>query len=356
MRFRKEVLEADAVLHEASKALPFSTVTPLNEQKVRTEFLKGKVRNPILTYAPPTGDLLALRRKVSAVNLDEQELIDSILIDKQADIIRKIDLFNSLGCFDFTERSKKLYGAPDKRLVDKAYDVLNEPAPPISSKRMLAKDAVKLLRDNFKHHGLKYTIRRDDLVGSCDVEPTHGRITLKKKERFSKHFMNKLVIHEIGVHCFRYENGKQQKLNVFRHGLADYLETEEGLALYMEEQFNLLPSLHTSATSVVAVHTALHHDFANTFKELSKYVEKKKAFRYTLRAKRGLADTSFEGGYTKDHLYFKGYHAVKNFIKKGGTLEELYVGKVAIKDIPLLNKLGLKKPAILPKDFLLVGE
>jgi len=356
MKIRKEVIEADKILNEASKKLSFSIINPINEPYVRRKFLNNEIRQPVLKYNPPIKNLLELRRKVSSIKLDEKNILETLIVEKQYDIIRKIDLLNSVGCFDFTERSKKIYGMPNKKLVSKAYEILNEKYKKTFSKKIHSEDAIKFIKENVKHFGLKYKVLKKNLVTSCSIEPSKKEFTFKKRQRFSKKFLNRLIVHEIGTHTFRYENGNQQQLNIFKNGLANYLETEEGLAAYNEETFGLLSksTLRNYAGRVLAVHLAQQYGFYKTFKELKKYFDKKNAFQLTLRSKRGLAITEHAGGFTKDIVYLQGYLKIKNFIKKGGKLEDLYYGKYSINDVNYIKKLKLKKPKYLPKNFLFI--
>ncbi len=355
MRVRKEIKEADKILDEASKKLSFSIISPTNEASARRNFFNKKIKNPILKYRPPVEDLLTLRRKVSSINIDERDLLDTLFFERQRDVIKKIDLLNSVGCFDFSEKSRKLYGIPSKKLVNKSYEILNKEFKDKKSKKVLAKEAIKLIKENFQLFGLKYKLKRGEIVASCLVKPAKREIILKKKARFSASFINRLIVHEIGTHAFRYENGAQQKLKIFSKGTERYIETEEGLAVYNEERFGVLKEsfLRNYAGRVIAVNVAQTNDFFNTFKELKTFFDKKTAFQLTLRAKRGLSNTELPGGYTKDHTYLKGYYQVKDYIKKGGKLERLYFGKINVNDLKIIKLVRLKKPKLLPNKFLL---
>lgn len=346
-------MEADKILNEASKKLSFSIINPINEPYIRRRFLNNKIKNPILKYNPPIKNLLNLRRKVSSIQIDEKNALDTLMIEKQHDIIRKIDLLNSVGCFDFTERSEKIYGVPSKRLVDKSYDILNEKLKETESEKVSSKDSAKKIRENMKLFGMKYKILRKDIVTSALIDSEKQEMVLKKRHRYSKQFLNRLIVHEIGTHAFRSENGKLQKLSIFKNGLANYLETEEGLAAYNEERFGLLTqsTLRNYAGRVVSIHMALNNGFYKTFKELKKYFSKRAAFKLALRSKRGLLDTEYEGAYTKDLAYLKGYYNIKRFVRKGGNLKDLYYGKVGINDLIHVKKLKLKKPKYFPNKF-----
>ena len=346
-------MEADKILNEASNKLSFSIINPINEPYIRRRFLSNKIKNPVLKYEPPIKDLLNLRRNVSSIQIDEKNAIDTLMIEKQHDIIRKIDLLNSVGCFDFTERSKRLYGVPSKKLVEKAYEILNEKEEEIKTDKVSSKDSAKKIRENMKLFDMKYKISRKDIVTSAVLDSTKKELILKKRHRYSKQFLNRLIVHEIGTHAFRSENGKLQKLSIFKNGLANYLETEEGLAAYNEERFGLLTqsTLRNYAGRVISIHMALNNGFYKTYKELKKYFKKNAAFKLALRSKRGLSDTEYEGAYTKDLTYLQGYYNIKRFVKKGGHLKDLYYGKIGINDLDYVRQLRLKKPKYFPDKF-----
>jgi hypothetical protein len=64
------------------------------------------------------------------------------------------------------------------------------------------------------------------------------------------------------------------------------------------------------------------------------------------------------GGFVKDHVYLEGYLMVKKFLSEGGDVRKLYVGKVGLDDLSLVDDLLLngviREPAILP-DFLFLS-
>jgi hypothetical protein len=65
--------------------------------------------------------------------------------------------------------------------------------------------------------------------------------------------------------------------------------------------------------------------------------------------KRGLGDTSDNGGFTKSVVYLRGLRAIEKFVADGNTLQRLYIGKVALEDLETIEKLpDLKAPLILP--------
>jgi uncharacterized protein (TIGR02421 family) len=352
MKLRKEIRNADSILSTCT--IPLSLVNPINEASAKKSFFSGKTKNPVLEYNPPLKELLELRRKIFSINIDEIDAQDSLINEKQALMIRKIDMINSIGCIDFTEKSIKVYGLPDKDTINKAYEIVQKKIKNRKAKKVLSKSAVDIIKANLKQFRLNYKVKRADIITSCAVCYEKKIIKLKKKERFSQDFINRLIVHEIGTHVFRYENGLRQKLKILAKGI-NYYENEEGLAAYNEERFGVLNEsfLKNYAGRVIAVSNAQMFDFHRTFRELRRFFDKKTAFQLTMRAKRGIANTAFPGGFTKDYLYLKGYYKIKNYAERGGDINELYYGKINTDDVLLLKNFGLAKPKLIPKDFIL---
>jgi len=360
MQYRTVIKTADKIFHEASQVLKFKLLNPTNASSVTRQVLSGKVKNPVFKYADPHFDLLKMRREVASLNFEDKEIIETVMHEKQMDLIHKIDLLSLVGCFDFTQVSKKAYPLPDRRLVTKAYDIVQEKTPKVKQKKIYVPDKKMrlLFKKNFDEFGFKYKIKRADLVNSAAVSGPHKEIILKKNQRYTRTFLNRLIVHEVGTHLFRYENARSHSLKIFGHGVANYITTEEGLAAYNEMRFGLLPQsrLKNYAGRIIAVHVAQTSSFERTFRELKRYFPIKEALKLTMRVKRGLSHTQVEGGFTKDAVYLKGYYEVTNYMKRGGTLEDLYVGKISLKETPYVKKLGFKKPKFMPKKFLLFNE
>lgn len=166
--------------------------------------------------------------------------------------------------------------------------------------------------------------------------------------------INSLILHEIETHILTAENGKRQPYELLNRGLANYLITQEGLAVYntqigQNRPFNENRAAHSL---VLGISYAKTHSFAATFKYLHKNcgLRKENALRLTLKIKRGLTDTSRKGAFTKDLVYYRGYHEIETFIKNGGQLRDLYLGKINHHDLETIKKIPEIKPAeILPK-------
>jgi hypothetical protein len=103
------------------------------------------------------------------------------------------------------------------------------------------------------------------------------------------------------------------------------------------------------ASRVVAVQSLLDGaSFVDTFRELCQNhaLGRQAAFIVCMRVYRS-------GGLTKDAIYLRGLEDLLRYLARGGNLEELFVGKIAIQHVPLVGELRrrgmLVKPRLLPR-------
>lgn len=152
--------------------------------------------------------------------------------------------------------------------------------------------------------------------------------------------------HEIGTHFIRRLNETQQIWHGKRkkYGLKSCIAVEEGLGcihMLMEHAKSKDRNLYLfkPALNYYACYKASELSFVELFNDLEKYVDNpKKRWRYVLRVKRGLSDTSQPGGLYKDQVYLEGACKIlKN--RKEINFKQLYCGKLNIED--------LKRPKLL---------
>jgi hypothetical protein len=88
--------------------------------------------------------------------------------------------------------------------------------------------------------------------------------------------------------------------------------------------------------------------FVDTFRTLDRNHEfsKRTAYTITMRIYRG-------GGLTKDAVYLRGLLQILRYLREGGELEPLFVGKVASAHLPLVFELRqrqvIKPPLLMPR-------
>jgi uncharacterized protein (TIGR02421 family) len=155
-----------------------------------------------------------------------------------------------------------------------------------------------------------------------------------------------LVAHEIGTHVVTYVNGKAQPFRQLYVGLPGYDELQEGMAVlseYLVGGFSR-PRLRLLAARVLAVHRMMEGaDFIEVFRELDRAHDfaQRTAFTIAMRVFRG-------GGLTKDAVYLRGLVGFLTYLREGGALDPLLVGKLGPQHVPIIEELQWRKVLVPP--------
>lgn len=328
---------------------------PLNLEDEKVKFAEDKSYNPQFVYPELRFDPFRLREKLKQLQCDDSPL-GEIFESKKKEIVKKLALVEHVGAEDFTNRSVKLFGQPDDKILELAQERVDSMPKkfPYEELDVDSEDACKEFDKVFKRYGLddwKVKIK-ESMVADC-MAGKKGTLFVRKDARFSKQRLKMLVAHEIETHVITAENGSRQPYKIFNYGLAGYLETQEGLAVRNQ----MLMAEHDTeknywpALSVLVVNAG----FEKSFAELVEMVQDlgfsfDRAFRIAVKVKRGLEDTSSKGAFTKDYIYFKGYVDLKEFESTERSVKDLYYGKFNARDYDLVMKVpNLVDPKFLPE-------
>jgi uncharacterized protein (TIGR02421 family) len=329
---------------------------PINLADERAKFFQSFKNNPVFEYPELKFDLFVLRKELDQIITDNTPL--GLLFEKKKDeISKKITLLDYRGLAEeFTQASIDLYGAPDDKLLLDAVEYLDKASITYSQpKGTITAEEAKVKMDKvFEDYGLQnWQVKIKEEMVSDAIAGKNNRLFLRKEATFTDSRIENLIIHEIETHILTAENGKVQKYELFNRGLANYLETQEGLAIYniLNQKKEEEKNLYLSVSLVIAVGLAMKHSFVEIFEKMLNYkIPPDRAFRTALKVKRGLEDTSESGGFTKDFLYYKGYKQIKHFVSAGGQIKDLYRGKFNADDVDLILSLPeIKDPKFLPK-------
>lgn len=371
----------DQQLSEVSQSFDFVLQTvPLNTNAAWEEFqADGHRCDPVFYYRPLPYDPALLKRRLFEIPIDRIE--DSTLIhlfaEKQDHLDRQLSALKNIDAPPFFYDSIQLYGLPDKELVDLATSILarlnaraddeGESCDPTS--KSTAKGSKRAANDHclhteelvaaarreidFYHRRLPSFVAkvevRDDVAASMMV--AHDRLLVSSSAVLSRNAVKPLLHHEIGTHLLTYFNGQQQPFQQLYAGLARYEELQEGLAVWAEYVVGGLTRsrIRTLAGRVIAVQALVERrSFVETFQLLhtGHHLAAKAAFMTTLRVFRG-------GGLTKDAIYLRGLHQLVDYLRQGHDPEPLYVGKIALDHVPLVQELRRRgivgPPALLPR-------
>ncbi|HIQ50156.1 MAG TPA: DUF1704 domain-containing protein [Nanoarchaeota archaeon] len=290
--------------------------------------------------------------ELSLIVVPEGELAE-VYEKKKDEIIYKLEVLKNRGKRDkVVELSEKLYGKPKKATVDFAKYILEQEQRYYEDPKILgAEDLKKEMEKILEKYNLKDWKIELSEKPEVTVSPLKKRITIGKNRKFSEKDIRRLIEHEIGVHALRAENGSLQPLEIFVAGFPKYLKTEEGLALYREKDTKLLENkkLREYAARVIAVDMMYNgYEFRQIFEELKSYgFSDEEAWNITYRVLRG-------GGIGKDYIYLEGLREIEELLEKENKdkkLKLLYVGKIGIDDLNLVEELLKAKEIIKPKYF-----
>lgn len=333
-----------------------SALKPTNLLKERMKFFVDPIYNPQFKYRRLRFSPDALLERLDALKTDRTPL-GMIFLEKINELKLKIMLLKTIGTCDFIKISQKIYGETDDFMLQRAYQKLKFPFLRRRDRRhhrFSAEEAKKIFERMFEEYGLRHweVAMKDDLLTDC-VAGKRNTLFIKSNASFSRQRISRLIAHEIETHLFTAENGKLQPYKIFNRGLAHYLQTQEGLAVYAQElKQDIHPAIQSwSALSVIATHYAELGSFSSVCENLAKLrVPQTRAFKIAARVKRGLTDTGQPGAFTKDIIYFTGAYRIHKFVEKKGDLRKLYIGKVALEDMPFIQQIpNLAPPKYLPR-------
>lgn len=317
----------------------------------RQAWRRGSIIDPHFDYLPlPIADIDRSRAALDALEFGDT-LLDELLEDQRDQLHLQLDLLLSRGTGRFGEVATDIHGLPDAELRDLAYGILDGtvtfpelPDQPRSQKgeRLNAWRMAEEMRRALHEMGIegwRVTVL-GEMSARMSVSARHQEVRVKSDSLFTPQDRDRLIVHELGTHVRRAHNGFSTGLMNLGLGLSGYMATEEGLASHMEQKHGMLRRSMTQiyAYRALGAHFAVTRGFADTFCSMLEVgATPEVAWDVTLRIKRGLTDTSLPGGNPKDYVYLHGHHIVTQYLRDGGDEDALFIGKVAIEHIPLIQ-------------------
>ncbi len=359
--FVKAVWHTDQQLAAISDAFDLLIhLNPVNLSRSWSEFRRSKFeKTPSFLYPRLPIEPASLKRNLYMVPMEhiEDPAIEEIFRDKRDELDRQLTLLTDRGTPRFIYGSIQLYGGVDEVLFKSAKDLLMK----IPSRTRDDSSGGKVTADEFAYYAKneisRYKAELPNFTGTWQVYDgpaslmvSRGHLLIGSRISIPRRRIDALIQHEIGTHMVTYYNAMTQPFRMLHAGLAGYDELQEGLAVLAEYICGGLsrPRLRLLAARVVAVRQMIEGaSFVDVFRELDRFYDfgQKTAFTITLRVFRG-------GGLTKDAAYLRGLIALLKYFKEGGVIEPLFVGKFALKHLPIIKELMarkvLHKPPLLP--------
>ncbi len=350
----RQFIEIDSKIGEIGEKLNYLLyINPTNSQSEKEKFFDSNfVNEPEFKYKNLDIDTWEIKSQLENIEIPKGSFEN--LIKKKIKFVKiQCDLIGNINNPSFLNLSKKLFGCPKPELVAKAYKILKlktKIKKDEKRKKISSLELKELMEKCLKDYSLKDWKIILSKNYSTSVLSNIKSISICQDREFDEIDIRRLLMHEIEVHVLRSENGSNQVLPFcFQRNDSESLGTEEGLAIYTQVKNDLMPngSWRSIASSVIIIDSLVNgKSFVQTFNLLKSLgLSDEFSWRKCLRTYRG-------GGLTKDYIYLEGYLKIEEFVRKGGSIRDLYIGKISISDLewtkPLVEKGILKEARHLP--------
>ncbi|MFW6169775.1 MAG: flavohemoglobin expression-modulating QEGLA motif protein [Planctomycetota bacterium] len=343
----KAVWDIDRRLAHVSNQFDYLLqLTPVNTVEAWHQFQHDRFEHqPEFHYRMLPIDPSLLKRELYKIPTErvEDPALQRVFQEKQEELELQLTMLRDRETPRFLYESLQLFGAVRDTLFRMATDTLDKLPPGSEQDEERKFDAAEFAeraeaefawyrrvcpefnaraRVTSEVSGL--IVSRGDLLITSDLTLVGSRVEA-------------MLAHEVGTHVLTYQNGRMQPFQQLYSGLAGYEELQEGLAVLSEFLVGALSSnrLRQIAARVVAVrHVCDGATFIDTFRALERDYgfPHRAAYNIAMRVYRG-------GGFTKDAVYLRGLYAILEYVRKGGELDPLFVGKMALKHIPIIVEL-----------------
>jgi uncharacterized protein (TIGR02421 family) len=358
----KAVWEVDRQLAEVSNGFDFLLgVTPVNSRRAWLAFERMRFeKEPAFIYRPLPIAPSLLKRMLFSIPIErvEDPVVGQLFAEKQDELDRQLTALTDRNTPRFRYGSLQLFGGVDDTHMRLAEEVLKT-IPPRSRENSgratvdafqfarRAEEEVEFFRKSYPEISARIELR-DDISG---LMVSRGNLLVPRETKIPVSRVEALIQHEVGTHVLTYYNGRAQPFRQLYSGLAGYEELQEGLAVlseYFVGGFSR-PRLRLLAARVIAVRRLMEGaSFVETFRELDRQFEfaRYAAYTVTMRVYRA-------GGLTKDASYFKGLLRLLDYLRQGGELDKLFIGKISASHVPIVKELlwrqVLRPPPLKPR-------
>lgn len=349
----KAVFEVDRRLAEVANTFDFLLqVTPVNFQAAWSEFKRWHFeRAPVFTYRPLPIDPDLMKRKLYNTPIErvEDPTLATLFQEKRRELDRQLTMLTECNTPHFFYGSMQLFGRIDDGLLHLAREILAKYPPRtresgkngcLTAGEIAEHAKVEIESYRQAYPGFSATVEvRNDISSGLMV--SFGTLLIGHGTRLPAFRREAILHHEIGTHLLTYFNGRAQPFQLLCLGLADYQELQEGLAVLAEYLGGVLSAtrLRILAARLLAAESLIQGaTFVETFRVLNRTYgfERSAAFGITMRIHRG-------GGLTKDGVYLRGLVSLVDYLKDGGEVEPLLIGKISADHIPVIEELRLRK-------------
>ena len=365
--------EASAEILEAQRPIRVLRSLSWGAEVELAFFAAGATELPRPVYRPVAGVGEAIERlRVLQARLTGDNALERFLRETVSSLATAARMLLSVGTKDFYYHSVELYGRPASLSSDRSTtnlglarhfaEVVSGFAPPpgdADRTTITSAEAVPLLKARFDTFFAGRDIRVMEVEGlAAAAAASADGVKLNRGSLFSPRDLQQIEFHEGQVHTATTFNGRAQPALVFL-GVPSprTTSTQEGLAVLTEflTRSTSLPRVRRLSDRVLAIQSAEDGaSFLDVYRFfLERGYDEAGAFDCARRVFRG---GRLEGGapFTKDVCYLDGLLRVTNFLRialtqgRGRLVRALFAGKLAVEDVPLMDRLIEEKVAIEP--------
>jgi uncharacterized protein (TIGR02421 family) len=332
--------------------------------KFKEAVSNGKTYNPQFEY-DPLPEVRAHDLETFKSTLEASDPIDAIFISAIDFRLGEIQAAMTHDPSWISKNTIAMFGQPDDQILEAAKQNLNKYRGDQTAyhgksegKTYDAEELAGICREAMKSYGFDWkVVVKPEMGVKAAVDNLIREFWIRADVKFHESLVKMMVVHEIGTHVLRSENGYAQPLKLFGRGLPAYQYTEEGLAEYAEQKCGALldDTVYRISGRVIGVRAALNGSFWDTYQSIKDYFDVDMAFDIAQRAKQGLRDTSEKGAYTKDYTYLSGLLFMRRFFQEASPadIDALFAGKVGYQHLDTVRKLQhagyLLRPKVYPE-------
>lgn len=353
--------KVDRVLAEIQSSFEFLTLlAPSNVDAAWEEFRSGGYeRAPRFDYPKLTIDPDELRRRLSRLDLGavEDPGLFYVLSAKREELDLELALLKARNTPASLALSMGLFGPVQQEYMREAEQLLEELTPaedPGSEDELDTKGIRRLIEEEIEYY------RSRDSSFSCRIEvrpnqegflATRGDLLFPEEISLEPRRARALLQHEIGVHAVTHHNGTKQPLRLLASGLSSYDELQEAFGALAEYLVGGLTPvrMRSLAARVIAARMAENQaHFVDAFRRLTR------DFGFGAFVAFEIVSRVYScGGFTRDQIYLRGLVYLLRYLRSGGELELLYLGKVGHEEMPVIQDLRrrgvLREPPLRPR-------
>ncbi len=332
---------------------------PINLLAEKRKFFESNFTyNPQFRYRPLKANFDEYRQKILRLlpQIPDTE-IGHLYAARLKECLHILDLINHIGLNSnkFTPTSLSLYGQPLPKTIEQAQNILKSVIS-ISQQNSSSKNEflnAQQIADLFKEKINQYNLPSQVIIkphtkyapNQIRIGKFSGNIKISDDCKRHRDNISSTIAHEIEGHALRLFNGKQQQYGIFVTGTANHIKDEEGLSTLIGASTNDVQYLRRQALLTLSIHYSLQSNFTNTYQKLKKYIKgRNTCFNMTVRSKRGIADTSQVGAFTKD-MYLEWMYTVQDKIKNDpDLLNYAWNGKASLEELKKFTQVQPNSP------------